>query len=324
MGYNSDIKKKLYNYFISRLGMHDYRRNWMKGDCPNCGKEQKFGVNISQNRSNCFSCGYNDIPLKVIMKVELLQTPNEALKYLNDNAGDLEYYEKKVEVLVQKTEVSLPESYRLITRGNSMLGKMARKYVLSRGFDLDDLVDMGIGYCTEGDYKGYIIIPFYRNGVLIYYNARIFFGDGPKYNNPNTEDFGVGKNLLIYNIEALFLYNKVFLFEGAFNALTIGEQGISSGGKHLSPYQISLIIKSPVEKVVIMLDDDAYEKAINLALELVPYKKVKVIKFPYKIDANDLGKAKTLKLSHKTPYMNYNELLKLRNEHKRALITYSY
>ena len=42
---NSDKKKKLNSYMQSKLGMYEYRRGWLKGDCPECG-EHKFGVSI--------------------------------------------------------------------------------------------------------------------------------------------------------------------------------------------------------------------------------------------------------------------------------------
>jgi len=159
-------------------------------------------------------------------------------------------------------------------------------------------------------------------GKMIYYHTRKFFGNGPKYNNPPTDEFGIGKGNLIYNIEALQVHDRVLLFEGVFNAETIGDKAIATGGKHLSQWQKSHLIDSPVERIDICLDDDALEQAIDLALELVHYKKVKIVNFPKGKDANDIGKKKTLKLTHKSKYLSYIELIQMKNESKRTKYSY--
>ena len=150
-------------------------------------------------------------------------------------------------------------------------------------------------------------------GKLIYYNARKFVGNGPKYINPSIDDFGIGKSLIMYHIDALAIYEEIYLVEGAINADTIGDQAIASGGKKISDYQISMIIKSDVEKVNLLLDPDAIEDAIKVGMDLCFYKKVRLVTWEGEEDVNDIGKEETLKRVDSTPWMNYNDLLKLRN-----------
>lgn len=311
----NNVKNAIYNYFISGLGMEPYRRGWLKGNCPNCGAEFKYGVNIGSNRTNCFKCGYNDKPLDVIMMVEKVHTLREVLKVLNDLDLDFKYVEPKVEILQEKP-VEYPDGFKLITEGTGLKAKMAMDYMINRGFNLKELMYKGVGYCSSGKLDGYIILPFMENGKLVYYHTRRFFGNGPKYNNPPLDEFGIGKNHLIYNIEALYIHNRIMLFEGVLNAETIGDKAIATGGKHLSSWQKSQIISSPIKMVDICLDDDAYDKAIDLALELVHFKKVKVVLFPRGVDANDMGKKKTLRLTHKFRYLNYTQLIKLKNDQR--------
>ena len=74
-----------------------------------------------------------------------------------------------------------------------------------------------------------------------------------------------------------------------------------------------------------MLDPDAYPLAIKLALTLSEYKRVKVCKFPINKDVNDLGRKKSLLIYHKTPYLEYRELLALQNQYqydKRFFLTH--
>ena len=76
--------------------MRDYRRGWMKGDCPDCGKVDKFGINLSMNRTNCFYCGYHPNPITVIMNYENLSNYSDVIKIINGFEG-LTQYEPLVE-----------------------------------------------------------------------------------------------------------------------------------------------------------------------------------------------------------------------------------
>lgn len=247
------------------------------------------------------------------MDVEGLNTYNELLKLL-DNAEYTEYTftEERVQLRERKM-FYLPEGFKLINQGSSQLSQSIRGYVTKRGFRLDQMVKAGVGYCNSGDFFGYLIIPFYYRGQLRYYNARQVYGHGPRYNNPTTDITGVGKEFIIYNHDALSLYNSLFICEGALNALTLGERAIATMGKAVSAYQINELIKSPVERFIILLDSDAKAQAINLGLKLAPYKKVKVVFLPDGKDVNDLGRSRTLSYVYATRYQDYNDLIKLRN-----------
>ena len=210
---------------------------------------------------------------------------------------------------IERIQTVLPDGYRNLMVGNGRLGRTARKYIKNRGFDPEEMALKGWGYGTEKEYFGYIIIPFYIGGNLIYYNARKFIGDGPKYRNPKIEDFGLGKSLIMYNSDALALYNTIYLVEGAINAETIGDQGVATGGKKISHYQISMIQKSDVDRVVILLDPDAVEDAVKVALNMSYHKQVKVVVLPDETDVNDLGLEKTMKMVDNSDWLDYNKLL---------------
>lgn len=307
---NHNIKTKLKEYFVGHLGFYDYRRGWLKGDCPYCG-EHKFGVNLTMNRSNCFKCGSHPQPIEIVLEVEGFKTKGQVFNYLGTFEG-LDFKEEIIKPHELKTDVKLPDGYINIRRGDSQLGKAARKYVKKRGFDVNKMSMAGWGYGTEGKYLGYLIMPFYINGKLVYYNARKFFGDGPKFNNPLIEDFGLGKNMLVYNVDALDIYKTIWAVESIMNAETIGDHAIGLGGKKISNYQINLILKSPVQKVIIGLDSDAIDDAVKLALRICRYKSVKIVRFPNGKDINDLGRKRTLVRSYRENYLKYNDILKLK------------
>lgn len=315
MNLNSETQNKLYNYFISRLGLRKYRRGWLKGTCPYCGKDEKFGVHLSDNRTNCFRCGEHPLPIKVVADVEGLETYGKGWQHVM-SLEELEYLEPSVKIIKQKP-AKLPESYKLINLGTSTTAKLARKNLRSRGFSINKLAMNGVGYCAKGPYWGRIIIPFYQQGQLVYFNARQFLDVGTKFKNPTMEEFGIGKNLLIYNIDALALYSKIYMVESATNSLTLGDNSTAAGGKVLSEYQLSKYIDSPINKIVIILDPDAHHEALWAGLRLVEHKKVKVVLLPRaknpdnNKDINDLGKKVVRELEKQTPWMSYQDIYRL-------------
>lgn len=308
------VRLKYYTYFTKRLGLQSYRRGWLKGDCPSCGKKGKYGVNIAQDRTNCFVCGYKETPADVIIRLENLNDFKDLKHYLADY-DDFEIKEEKAESFSLREDITLPESYRNIKRGDNIFGRNARAYCKKRGFDINTISKKGWGYCSTGKYAGYIICPYYLNNKLIYFNARKFMLGGPRFNNPPIEDFGIGKSMLMYNRDALYLYNKVFVMEGLMNAETVGDNAISFAGKSYSKWQLNEIIKAPVQKIIIALDREAIKNAIKLAFELIQYKEVKLVIFKDDRDPNDMGRKNFIKLVAKSNYLKYNDIIKLKNEY---------
>lgn len=328
MRLNKVFKRKLAKYFKDRLGMWDYRRGWMKGTCPSCGKDKKFGVSIQHNRTNCFRCGYNPDPLGVIVDLEL-EVDNFAQARLFIHAfEEADYLETPQEFLPER-DVTLPEGYVTIAMGQGSLGKKARAYMESRGFDIYELAMKGVGYCRKGRYWGRIIFPFYEAGNIVYMNARKFIGGGRKFDNPKIDDFGIGKSMLIYNIDALQTYNTIYITESVTNALTIGDDAVAGGGKVFSSYQISKLLQSPVSRFIIILDPDAYEEAIWLSMHLVNHREVKLVNLPKKVylrktkktisvDVNSLGRDITLKYVNKSKWLSFGDLLNMKMSHERT------
>lgn len=310
-----EFKSKLYNYFVSRLGGYTYRRGWMKLPvCPFCHREHKMGINLSMYRTNCFRCNYHMNPAQLVMDVEGFDTYAELLKFLdNGNFTDKAFSEEKIELYDAKP-VYLPDGFKLINQGTSQVARSIRSYMSSRGFTIEELSKHGIGYvATEGPFFGYLIIPYYYKGTLRYYNARNVIGQGPRYNNPNKDITGLGKEFIIFNQDALDMYSSIFICEGAINALTMGDRAIATMGKAVSRYQLNGLIKSPCQRYIILLDFDAQKYAIDLALKLILYKKVKVVFFEDSRDVNDLGKKAVLRKVYRTRYTTYQELIKLKN-----------
>lgn len=311
----NQFKSKLLTYFTKRLGLFKYKHGWYRVPvCPYCGRENKLGINFSMNRCNCFRCNAHPTPVQLAMDVEHFTEYSELLKLLNNgDFTELTFKEDKIE-LPERKEIYLPEGFRNISKGESQLARSMRSYIQKRGFSVERLSKQGVGFCDTGQYFGYLIIPYTYHGVLRYYNARLVIGNGPRYRNPDKDVSGLGKEFIIFNHDALEMYDSVYICEGAFNAMTMGDRAIAMMGKAISAYQLNELIKSPVKRFIILLDPDAKGYAINLALKLVAYKKVKVVFLPEGKDCNDLRRKNVLKLVYDIRYQGYKDLIKLKNE----------
>lgn len=304
--YNKYLLGKLASYYKTRLGMRDYKHGWMKGNCPHCGKIDKFGVQLYDGRTNCFVCTENANPLDLIGQLEGFDNRQQIYVYLKA-FKDAAYLEPKIEVLKRK-DIILPPDFRLLSFGKSEFSKLARRYIKGRGFSIGELTLRGVGYCTRDKYKGYIIFPFYQQGKLIYYTTRRFINLGSRFKNPNLEDFGIGKSSIIYNIDALAIYNKIRMVESVTNALTLDDRTIAIDGKLISNYQLSCILRSPIKAIEIILDRDAYYNALRIGLELVHHIKVRIVLMPTNDDINKIGKRETKKIIKLTSWITYKEI----------------
>lgn len=325
MIYNKGFYNKMFSYFTSRLGVREYRRGWLKGDCPECGKKDKFGINLYLDKTNCFVCGYHPSPIKLIMVLEDLTKVSE-VKNIIGEFREREYLFPIIEK-IEEIDINLPSEYVNIALGEGKLAKLARAYIKSRGFVVEEVALKGWGYCNSGEYMGYIIMPYYMGGKLVYYNARRYFGEGVRYKNPPKDSTGLGKSFLIYNQDALSIYRDIYLVEGIINAETLGNQGIATAGKKLSMIQKSIIIKSPIESITIALDPDAIDDAIKLALDFIFHKKVRLLNWGdinSKKDINDIGRTESFNLLNSLGFESYNSLIRLKNSINEKRTIYSY
>lgn len=313
MKYNKSIKGKLFKYFQSKLRFKKSTNGWWRSDCPECGGNYTFGIHIEDSKSHCFKCDYKSDLVHLLMMLEGFEQVNEARKFL-DIQQEYDAYERISKIEKKKIiPLDLPESFTLLSQGSSMIAKAARYYIKKRKFKINKLSLQGVGYCTSGKYAGYIVFPYYRKGKLVYFQGRRFMGSGPKMQNPTEEEYGIGKSSLIYNEDALFIYNRVYAMESITNCLTIGDPTIGLSGKSVSPMQMTKIIQSPCESLIIILDDDALDHAYKFAMQVVNFKKVKVVVMPKEKDVNDLGKRETMQIVRATPYATYMDLMRAKN-----------
>ena len=203
---------KAHTYFSNNFVMSQSTKGWWMFSCPFCNElsdRKKCAVKFTWNLTKCWVCEWRGSIIDFVMEYENVDY-TEAKSLVNNckpSGIDLEVLEQFNRGNV--VDVELPKGYTSILEGTGILGIRARNYLKSRGFDLELLDRLGVGYCNEHgevdkelgideDYFGYIIIPFKRRGLLSYFIARDFIGNFLRCKNPPMEKFSYTKFLMYY------------------------------------------------------------------------------------------------------------------------------
>lgn len=213
-------------------------------------KDNTMGVNFEAGYVQCFRTGYRASITRFVADCEGI-TYHEAKELV----GEFKYV-RKCTPPSEVRAAKFPEFFMPLDMGSGSIGDRARNYLIDRGFDIDTLAAKGFGYCYDGDYICSIIIPYIRDGKLVYWTARsiIGVGDGPKYQYPKKSTFSIGKSELIYNFDCLKKVDDLFVVEGAFDAETIGKNAVAIGGAKPSGFQFGMINNSSAKNVIVVPD----------------------------------------------------------------------
>jgi len=268
-------------------GLHYPNRGQISFNCPVCDDDRNkhnLEVNYVDNVYKCWSCGDSEGthgPLGKLFD-----------KYGNKKQKKL-YQVLKPETVVKrekpKKQLKLPEGFTLFKDSSPVypVRRAAINYLHNRGITDLMIEKYQIGFCDKGDHAGRIVIPSYNsNGELNYYIARSWNPmSKAKYKNPEAE-----KDKIIF-WENLIDWNKdIYLVEGAFDGLFV-ENSIPMLGKHMSELLFNTIYKKAKGDVIICLDADAWQNAVNLYHELHGgelWGRIKLIKLPDDKDIADL------------------------------------
>jgi DNA primase len=174
----------------------------------------------------------------------------------------------------------------------------AIEYLKKRNIGLDLISKFNLGYCTDGDYAGRIIVPSYdKNGDINYFLGRSYGWSKMKYKNPE-----VSKMDIVFNEEKINWDSNVYIVEGVFDHIPI-PNSIPLLGKVLNDHILEGLEKKLTAKVIIVLDSDAYRDAVKLYKRLNSSKlhnRVMIVKMPDGYDISDvyekIGKKGVVKL----------------------------
>lgn len=211
------------------------------------------------NPWECWVCQTKGRTIRSLLKQ--LKTPRE-------QAQDILKYLPKGSYIDYKglSIVELPKEFQPLYSASttSIIANLVRKYLYDRGITDNDFIKYNIGYCTDGDYGGRVIIPSYSgSGRLNFFVARTYDGNYYKYKNPEAS-----KDIIFF--EKLINWNTpIVLCEGVFDAIAIRRNAIPILGKSLSTSLYKKLITSEVKDIYIALDTDARKAAMKIAEQLM-------------------------------------------------------
>jgi DNA primase len=236
---------------------------------PSGGKNQRpFGV------YHCFKSDRKGSLVSLVMDVEKCSKPIAMqllgiTKYkgrpIEEMDSDYLTEEEEKDFDLTFKTVSLPPFTFPVKKAPLTWYQKATNYLAERGFSNDKF-----HVCTSGKYINRIIIPYhYKNGELIYFNARSMGNEEPKYRGPEKE-CGVGKEDVLFFTNFPEKEEKIYLCEGEFDALSLniaGFNAVACGGKNLGEKQ-SLMLA--YYKVCLALDrDEAGQSAIKKMVNML-------------------------------------------------------
>ena len=258
-------------------------------DCPVCSAEKdmpegdgkgNFELSLNKNAYHCWSCGSTHNTHGSIGKLVKKFGRKEHRDKLKKLGIVLDEVKTTKKVIQEIREIHLPEEFIPFegTNPNSLPYKEAWNYLTKeRNLTPETIFKFKMGYTVEGDYAFRVIVPSYDiDNKLNYFTGRAWSSKKkPKYKNPDLP-----REEVIFNENLINWDSTIYIVEGPFDHLVV-YNSIPMLGKDLHPKLYDVLMKKANSWVVVLLDDDAWDRAKQIYAKLNVgrlYNKVKIIK----------------------------------------------
>lgn len=270
-------------------GKHGYE---LICDCPFCDGKSKLYVNVGSGRWICFRCRDEDRGLgsgAVVQLVELLDGLSrlEAMRFVRRESwprvarsiGELKEHLAAPDA--PPGELFLPDDFVPVWDAVERSWHYPR-YLRDRGVRARTAASYGLGHCKEGRYAGRVICPARVWGRLVTFQGRAMGPWEPKYLGPPLE-----RGSTLYGLDEVTGTDEVAVVEGPFDVLGMAQAhrpAVALMGKIATGAQASLLADAGVERVVVLLDPEAYREAHVVAAVLGELLDVRVARLPDGVD----------------------------------------
>lgn len=227
--------------------------------------KKKLEVDIqtisNKNSWHCWSCGMKGNSLYGLFRHKEVSDSQyqELLQYVNRPS--------KTKIITPKSNLKLPREFIFLDSDyDSKKINQAREYLYGRGITKLDVYKYHIGFCESGYYENRLIFPSYNaNNQLNNISARLIYDSKiePSYIKPNNID----ENLNIHYENLIDFTKPLYICEGAFDAISIGDNATPLLGKNISSALIEKIYDYNTQ-VYIVLDTDAIKFSYDIAKKI--------------------------------------------------------
>lgn len=250
--------------------------------CPFChNSKKKFAINHYNWKWHCWHCAAKGG--HIIWLLKRLSLSENIIQQFKELLSDTDI--KQFKSTTFEAKLFLPPGFKPLWKPIKSYPYLhAISYLKNRGIRSEDILRYRIGFCETDAYAGRIIIPSYdKNNELNYFNGRLFYEDGMKYKNPP-----VTKNIIAF--ENMVNWNEpIILCEGMFDAIALRRNAIPLMGKTLPKNLEKALLENKVKNVVIFLDIDAKQDALNLEQHIQQYGINTRVVLTEQKDASEMG-----------------------------------
>ena len=258
--------------------------------CPYCNHhKKKFSVNFERNVYKCWICDAHGRNLRRVIRrfgdFKQLKEWDKISGIVDFSSEKFELFKEEIPETLQRIE--LPKEFKTLTGKVTPADLRAFSYLQNRGLTKTDMLRYKIGYCSEGEFEGRIIIPsFDYDGYVNYFIARSFNDHWMRYKNPNAS-----RNI-IFNELNIDWDSDVVLVEGVFDAIFAGNAVALLGSTLREESRLFQQLIKNDSSVFIALDPDAENKAMKIARTLLKYDvEVWKVDIPNGSDVASIGSA---------------------------------
>ena len=226
--------------------------------CPECRYtnargEGKLAFSTARGAGQCFRCGWTCNTLKLARAAGLelpvgkrFDTKLRPSSHVPDPSP--------------KARLNPLALWDDLLGNDNFLARRARAYLQDRGFSCQMMEEYKVGIGTSDRLVGRIVFPIYEGPEVVYYQARTFTGQEPKYLNPSRRDGLRGKAEVVAFLDEVHEGEPCVLAEGFLSAIgaskVLGMPGVAILGKSLSMDQLYKLVSKKPSAVVIWLDPD--------------------------------------------------------------------
>lgn len=226
--------------------------------CMFCGDTSNhLGIRKSDFRSKCWRCGRHYFGN--IVKNIVGCTLKEAKKIIKtlEAIGPVE--DESSENKNTKSPFNILQRAQLPPEATKEFPSIHLRYLKDRGFNPRKIIRKYNLYAcyNHGNFKFRIIIPIYRNKILVAYTSRDVTDEQDlRYKEAKVVDCVLDPAQLIYNFDSIKPYKDAFCVEGPTDVWRMGDGSFCFLGVIITPKRILELAEKKIDNLYLLYDND--------------------------------------------------------------------